>query len=149
MSAHRALAQAQPATVQAQLPPSGSQMPLGQLLGCVTPSGAGLLTVPGTLHPVPSRSRLRLGGTPRPIGAWSQFGRLDLHRPPARGGWADCPPKFPRPELLRVAGRVEREIATKSADVHTYYTHVCIPNPYSATPYPPPAAARAWLLTTP
>ena len=96
---------------------------------------------PGLAHHVPTNS---MGGTPRRIGAWSQFGRLDLHRPPARGGWADCPPKFPRPELLRIAGRVEREIATKSADVHTYYTHVCSPNPYSATPYPPPAAARAW-----
>ena len=61
------------------------------------PLVARLLTIPGTLHPVPSRSRLRLGGTLHLVGAWSQFGRLaDTDRLPAAVGRLSpevCPPR--------------------------------------------------------
>ena len=122
-------------------PLAARERPGGQWHGCVTPSGAGLLTIPGTLHPVPRESRLWRGGTPRPVGAWSQFALLDPTQPRTHRGWRPVPRGFPDqrcPAAAPVgsgdAGESAGNAATHAGDAAT---HAPSPSPT------PTAHARA------
>ena len=142
--AHRALARARPATAQAQLSPCRSQMPMRSVawlrhtLWCRAsdhtrdPSPGALQELPpARRYPAPRRGLVAIWPPrPAPTTCSRRLSRLSPEVSPPRtaprsrpGGTGDSD---------EVCGRT-----------YLLYSRAG-PNPYSATPYPPPAAARAW-----